>query len=39
MKEYQIINVKATRAGFGDGLYEAAISNPNIVALSADLTD
>jgi len=39
MKEYPIINVKATRAGFGEGLYEAALLNPDIVALAADLTE
>jgi len=39
MKEYPIINIKSTRAGFGEGLYEAALKNPDIVALSADLTD
>ena len=29
---------KDTRSGFGDGLLEAAKSNPNIVGLCADLT-
>ncbi len=28
---------KATRDGFGDGLYEAGKANPNVVALCADL--
>ncbi|BDS14405.1 transketolase family protein [Aureispira anguillae] len=28
---------KATRDGFGDGLYEAGKNNPNVVALCADL--
>ncbi|MFC2114762.1 transketolase family protein [Bacteroidota bacterium] len=39
MKEYNIINNKATRAGFGDGLYEAGLQNSEIVALAADLTE
>ena len=30
-------NEKETRAGFGDGIAEAARNNPNIVALTADL--
>jgi len=29
---------KDTRSGFGDGLYELGESNPNVVALCADLT-
>ena len=28
-----------TRAGFGKALHELGISNPNVVALTADLTD
>jgi len=39
MKEYPVINNNSTRAGFGDGLYEAGLKNSNIVALTADLTD
>lgn len=31
------MNEKETRAGFGEGIYEAAKKNPNIVALTADL--
>lgn len=31
------MNEKETRAGFGDGIVEAARSNPNVVALTADL--
>lgn len=31
------IGNKATRDGFGDGLYEAGLANPNVVALCADL--
>jgi transketolase len=38
MKEFHMINQKATRAGFGDGLLEAAKLNKHIVALAADLT-
>lgn len=34
---YTFQNEKETRAGFGEGIYEAAIENPNIVALTADL--
>ena len=36
---FTIQNNKATRDGFGDGLYEAAQKNPEIVGLCADLTD
>ncbi|MEM6700673.1 MAG: transketolase family protein, partial [Bacteroidota bacterium] len=28
---------KSTRDGFGDGIYELAKNNPNVVALTADL--
>jgi len=31
------LNEKETRAGFGDGIVEAARRNPNVVALTADL--
>ena len=31
------IGKKATRDGFGDGLYEVAKANPQVVALCADL--
>lgn len=37
VKDIQIINEQETRAGFGDGIYEAAKANPNIIALTADL--
>lgn len=39
MKIKDIISTdkKATRDGFGDGLYEAGKKNPNVVALCADL--
>ena len=36
---FTIQNNKATRDGFGDGLYEAAQKNPDIVGLCADLTE
>lgn len=35
----QAIGQKPTRDGYGAGLVEAGIRNPNIVALSADLTE
>lgn len=38
MKTYEIQNVKDTRSGFGAGLHELGKSNPNVVALCADLT-
>ncbi|MBL6963947.1 MAG: transketolase family protein [Bacteroidetes bacterium] len=38
MREFKVHDHKATRAGFGDGLLAAAKNNPNIVALSADLS-
>lgn len=37
LQDIQILNEKETRAGFGDGIAEAARNNPNIVALTADL--
>ena len=37
MKTYEIQNVKDTRSGFGEGLYELGKTNPNVVALCADL--
>lgn len=37
MKEFQIYNHKDTRSGFGEGLVELGRSNPNVVALCADL--
>ena len=39
MKEYPLINIQSTRAGFGDGLYEAGLKNEKIIALVADLTE
>ena len=38
MKEYAILDEKDTRSGFGAGLSELGKSNPNVVALCADLT-
>jgi transketolase len=37
LKEITPLNEKETRAGFGEGIYEAAKKNPNVVALTADL--
>lgn len=37
--KHTIQNSKATRDGFGDGLYEVAQKNENVVALCADLTE
>lgn len=38
MAKYSYTEMKDTRSGFGDGLLEAGKSNPNVVALCADLT-
>lgn len=38
MKIYEYSEKKDTRSGFGDGLTELGKSNPNVVALCADLT-
>lgn len=37
LKEIQSQTKKDTRSGFGDGIYEVAKKNPNVVALCADL--
>lgn len=37
LDQYTDKDKKETRGGFGDGIYEAAKKNPNIVALTADL--
>ena len=37
MKKYTDTGKKDTRSGFGEGLFEAAQKNPDIVALAADL--
>lgn len=37
MKKYTDTGKKDTRSGFGEGLYEAAAKNPDVVALTADL--
>ena len=38
MKDIKVQNEKDTRSGFGAGLEELGKTNPNIVALCADLT-
>src|SRR5690606_41848882 len=35
--DIQLLNEKETRAGFGEGILEAARRNPAVVALTADL--
>ncbi|MFM2387352.1 MAG: hypothetical protein RL660_2109 [Bacteroidota bacterium] len=37
LADFAVQNEKETRAGFGDGIYEAAKTNNKIVALTADL--
>ena len=37
LKDIQSTGTKDTRSGFGDGIVEAARSNSNVVALTADL--
>ncbi|MDX2047989.1 MAG: transketolase C-terminal domain-containing protein [Chitinophagaceae bacterium] len=37
LKDIQVSGQKDTRSGFGDGIYELAKKNPNVVALTADL--
>jgi len=37
LSDFPIQNEKETRAGFGEGIYEVAKTNPNVVALTADL--
>ncbi len=37
LADFPVLNEKETRAGFGDGIHEAAKTNNNIVALTADL--
>jgi len=37
LKDLQVQGQKDTRSGFGDGIYEVAKENPNVVALTADL--
>lgn len=37
LKDIKVQNEQETRGGFGDGIYEAAKKNPNIIALTADL--
>jgi transketolase len=38
MKEFEIYGKKDTRSGFGEGLLELGGTNPDVVALCADLT-
>lgn len=38
LSDYQSSGKKGTRDGFGDGLHEAAVKNPKVVGLCADLT-
>jgi len=38
MKKYTFSEKKDTRSGFGAGLLELGKTNPNVVALCADLT-
>lgn len=38
MKDFEIINIKDTRSGFGEALLELGKTNPKVVALCADLT-
>ncbi|TAE29770.1 MAG: transketolase family protein [Cytophagales bacterium] len=37
MKKYEYTEKKDTRSGFGAGIYELGKTNPNVVALTADL--
>ncbi len=38
MKKFEYQDLKDTRSGFGEGLYELGHTNPDVVALCADLT-
>lgn len=38
MKQFELFGKKDTRSGFGAGLHELGKTNPNVVALCADLT-
>jgi transketolase len=37
LKDIIVQNEQETRGGFGDGIYEVGKSNPNVIALTADL--
>ncbi|HMP29164.1 MAG TPA: transketolase family protein, partial [Saprospiraceae bacterium] len=37
LQDYISTGKKATRDGFGEGLHELGMQNPNVVALCADL--
>ena len=39
MPKFEVKEMKATRAGFGEGLVEVARRNPDVVALAADLAE
>ncbi len=38
LEDYKVINEKDTRSGFGEGIYELAKENKNVIALTADLS-
>jgi transketolase len=38
LEDYKVINEKDTRSGFGEGIYELAKENKDVVALAADLS-
>lgn len=38
IEDYPVLNEKDTRSGFGEGIYELAKENKDIIALSADLS-
>ena len=37
LKDIKVLNEVDTRSGFGEGIYELGKTNPNVVALTADL--
>lgn len=37
LDQYEVLAIKDTRSGFGEGLHELGKTNPNVVALCADL--
>jgi transketolase len=37
LTDFPVLNEKETRAGFGEGIYEVAKANPDVVVLTADL--
>lgn len=38
LEDYKVINEKDTRSGFGEGIYELAKENKDVIALTADLS-